>query len=198
MSDYIGITEAQSNPFAPFTSELVKQLRDNPIAIAEGAEGAPRVAQIGIEPALFIGSNGAFGTSATGFTDLNTNSIIRADYSGGMNTAGINPLVNGNVQVRASNDNGSTWSGFQSLEPTGRGTSGYLFLNTNTGVAQYQSMSMRQAQIGGPEGQTASTGFAERSTINFSRENINAVQFRYSDTGGSYAFSMQYLCRAEE
>ena len=43
MSDYIGITEAQSNPFAPLTSELVKQLRDNPIAIAEGALGAPRV-----------------------------------------------------------------------------------------------------------------------------------------------------------
>ena len=43
MADYIGITEAQSNPFAPLTSELVKQLRDNPIAIAEGAEGAPRL-----------------------------------------------------------------------------------------------------------------------------------------------------------
>ena len=43
MTDYIGITEAQSNPFAPLTSELVKQLRDNPIAIAEGATGAPRV-----------------------------------------------------------------------------------------------------------------------------------------------------------
>ena len=43
MSDYIGITEAQSNPFAPLTSELVKQLRDNPIAIAQGAEGAPRL-----------------------------------------------------------------------------------------------------------------------------------------------------------
>ena len=40
---YIGITEAQSNPFAPLTSELVKQLRDNPIAIAEGATGAPRL-----------------------------------------------------------------------------------------------------------------------------------------------------------
>ena len=42
MADYIGITEAQSNPFAPLTSELVKQLRDNPIAIAGGAAGAPR------------------------------------------------------------------------------------------------------------------------------------------------------------
>ena len=43
MADYIGITEAQSNPFAPLTSELVKQLRDNPIAIAEGAAGAPPI-----------------------------------------------------------------------------------------------------------------------------------------------------------
>ena len=43
MADYIGITEAQSNPFAPLTSELVKQLRDNPLAIAEGAQGAPRL-----------------------------------------------------------------------------------------------------------------------------------------------------------
>ena len=43
MADYIGITEVQSNPFAPLTSELVKQLRDNPLAIAEGAPGAPIV-----------------------------------------------------------------------------------------------------------------------------------------------------------
>ena len=43
MTNFIGITEAQSNPFAPLTSELVKQLRDNPLAIARGATGAPRV-----------------------------------------------------------------------------------------------------------------------------------------------------------
>ena len=42
MADYIGITEAQSNPFAPLTSELVKQLRDNPIATIKSAPGAPR------------------------------------------------------------------------------------------------------------------------------------------------------------
>jgi hypothetical protein len=52
MTDYIGITESQSNPFAPLTSELVKQLRDNPIAIAEGAPGAPRLldAALGSSP----------------------------------------------------------------------------------------------------------------------------------------------------
>ena len=49
MADYIGITEAQSNPFAPLTSELVKQLRDNPIAIAEGAAGAPRIRTLAMQ-----------------------------------------------------------------------------------------------------------------------------------------------------
>ena len=42
---YIAITEEQSNPFAPITSELLKQLRDNPLAIANGSVGAPYVSQ---------------------------------------------------------------------------------------------------------------------------------------------------------
>ena len=49
MIAYIGITESQSNPFAPVTAELVKQLRDNPIAIAGGAQGAPRIQTNAIE-----------------------------------------------------------------------------------------------------------------------------------------------------
>ena len=56
MSSYIGITEAQSNPFAPLTSELVKQLRDNPLAIAQGAAGAPKVVSEGLD--MFTGQGG--------------------------------------------------------------------------------------------------------------------------------------------
>lgn len=43
MTSYITITEAQTDPEAPLTSELAKQWRDNPIAITEGAAGAPRI-----------------------------------------------------------------------------------------------------------------------------------------------------------
>lgn len=43
MADYVTITDAQVDPEAPITSELMSALRDNPIAIAEGAPGAPRV-----------------------------------------------------------------------------------------------------------------------------------------------------------
>lgn len=44
MVDYVTITDAQVDPEAPITSELMTALRDNPIAIAEGAPGAPTVA----------------------------------------------------------------------------------------------------------------------------------------------------------
>lgn len=36
MVDYTTITEAETDPGAPFTSDLLKALRDNPLAIREG------------------------------------------------------------------------------------------------------------------------------------------------------------------
>ena len=43
MASYIEITDEETDPGAPVTSELLKRERDNPIAIAEGATGAPRI-----------------------------------------------------------------------------------------------------------------------------------------------------------
>lgn len=43
MADYIAITDAEVEPEAPLTSSLAARWRDNPIAIAEGAPGAPRL-----------------------------------------------------------------------------------------------------------------------------------------------------------
>lgn len=47
MPSYIVITDAETDPEAPLTSELAKKWRDNPLAIAEGAVGAPRINSIG-------------------------------------------------------------------------------------------------------------------------------------------------------
>lgn len=43
MTSYITITDAETDPSAPLTSELAKKWRDNPIAISEGSSGAPRI-----------------------------------------------------------------------------------------------------------------------------------------------------------
>lgn len=43
MADYFAIPDSALDPDAPVTSELAYALRDNPIAIVEGAAGAPRI-----------------------------------------------------------------------------------------------------------------------------------------------------------
>lgn len=42
MTDYNAILDTECEPDAPVTSQLVFALRDNPVAITEGAVGAPR------------------------------------------------------------------------------------------------------------------------------------------------------------
>lgn len=44
MADYIAQPDSSVDPDAPVTSDLMYALRDNPIAIAEGSAGAPRIA----------------------------------------------------------------------------------------------------------------------------------------------------------
>ena len=50
MTSYITITDAETDPEAPLTSELAKKWRDNPIALAEGAIGAPRIYSLAFAP----------------------------------------------------------------------------------------------------------------------------------------------------
>ena len=81
MADYIGITEAQSNPFAPLTAELVKQLRDNPIAITEGAPDAPRLYLRSLErllPGPSIRSRRDETVSVTGSNEAGASSTVGA------------------------------------------------------------------------------------------------------------------------
>lgn len=44
MTSYITITDAETDPEAPLTSELAKKWRDNPIAMFEGEVDAPKLA----------------------------------------------------------------------------------------------------------------------------------------------------------
>lgn len=48
MADYRTIADAEVDPDAPLTSSLGYAWRDNPIAITEGATGAPRITQAAI------------------------------------------------------------------------------------------------------------------------------------------------------
>lgn len=58
MADWTNINDSQVDPDAPVTSELGYAWRDNPIAIAEGAPGAPRI----VRGALSTATNSVSGS----------------------------------------------------------------------------------------------------------------------------------------
>ena len=59
MADWTTISDTQVDPNAPLTSELMTALRDNPIAIAQGASGATRIT----DAALATGAATTAGTT---------------------------------------------------------------------------------------------------------------------------------------
>lgn len=84
MATYTTITDAEIEPEKPVTTSLMNRLRDNPLAIAEGASGAPRIQQGAIDSGAVgqsqlktaVGTVGLYnqsvgaGTSATSLATL--------------------------------------------------------------------------------------------------------------------------------
>lgn len=68
MASYITITDAETDPEAPLTSELAKKWRDNPLAIAEGAVGAPRVQTAGLNDAAVTRVKLSTGTNSASYS----------------------------------------------------------------------------------------------------------------------------------
>lgn len=99
MTDYTSIANSQIDPKAPVTSELMTALRDNPIAIAEGAAGAPKIAD-----------------SWQALETTSSNGLIVTDVDNG---EGVRVLTSGNgtafsgdtiyFKVSISSDNGATF-----------------------------------------------------------------------------------------
>lgn len=59
MADWNDIPESQDNPSEPITADWAKAVGDNPVAIAEGASGAPRLRIQALEE-LSVGTFPAF------------------------------------------------------------------------------------------------------------------------------------------
>ena len=96
----------------------VTALRDNPVAIAEGAPGAPKVQGVGLGQ-VFLGLVNTSGSSAVGFSDAERVEGI-AFFGGKLGTGAV-------IQIRFSNNNGSSWGSWQTLVgDSGTGTSDFV------------------------------------------------------------------------
>jgi hypothetical protein len=132
MPSYIPITDTQIDPDAPLTSQLAYQWRDNPIAIADGAAGAPRIARLALENDGFIKDEGPIITTDWAeFVDIPRVRVIEV-MIGFTNSSG---LVR-SLQIAFSNDNGSSWGTSETiLTLTNDGSisiSAYLDMDTGT------------------------------------------------------------------
>lgn len=90
MADWTTITETATDPDAPVTSTLIKALRDNPSAIAEGASGAPKIVRSALKTAT--GSvSGSLAAGASVVVSLNEYSFwpdIRLNVAGTIEISG--------------------------------------------------------------------------------------------------------------
>lgn len=93
MADYITVVDSSVDPDAPLTSDLMYRLRDNPIAIAEGAVGAPRIQRDAM--GTWISSAGGVGTLVFAKHTDNTNSYAFGSTISGANLAPSNAAGEG-------------------------------------------------------------------------------------------------------
>lgn len=112
MADWKTIPDTDVDPDAPVTSELMYALRDNPVAIAEGSVGAPRVMGVALD--TFLAHDSAAindNTTSLAFVGMDrVGEILVAFNAVGDSTAG-SPVI----QVSFTNNNGTSWGAWQSL-----------------------------------------------------------------------------------
>jgi len=163
MTVFSTITEAMTDPLAPGTSELWKAWWKNPIAIAEGSPGAPRIMPFALD--LFLGDI-SFTSTAAGLSGLDDLDGVFFFWS--FEDAGS---TSPDFQVRFSDDGGSTWGSYQTMLSFGAAAAEYF----GCGIIGLISGKLR---IFGE----SSGAF---STLTIPGSGANAFQFRSTAGGGS-------------
>lgn len=124
MADWPNITDVAVDPDAPVTSNLMYGLRDAPIAIAEGAAGAPRI-QFGAMGSFYsstgqIGSVAFLGASSTDLASANPGDIVSGSL---LRYAGLSTDSAGATRVVLAGSPPGTWKCMGFIAPFG-GASG--------------------------------------------------------------------------
>lgn len=98
MTSYTAIPDTSIDPEAPVTSELMTLLRDNPIAISEGGNSAPKVQGIAIDNTqLPI----VVGNGWVGYTNLDNVKRVQLFL--------VDSSIGTSLPVRLTDDAGANW-----------------------------------------------------------------------------------------
>ena len=158
MADYVEILDTQIEPDAPLTAVLAGQWRDNCIAIAEGAAGAPKVQGVALDGVFLAegsASRGSDGTS-TVLTVTDLDAVKTILISGYLRKASAPISHRGNLDYQTSTNNGASFS------------SATIFAEVNNEV----------------QAVTQPNGTGRAFVLDVSGA-VNAVRVRYNHTAGS-------------
>jgi hypothetical protein len=163
MTTYTEILNGEIDQDSPVTQPLMTALRDNPLAIAEGTSGAPKVQGKAFEN-VYIGAVNGTGTTESAVVLPDGVKLIKLEVSG---TVAASSII---FQVAYSTDGGTTYGSWQTaLTPSvASNYMGNLMLNTVTGASAFVGI-VTAGSIGGGPSVTASA---------------NAIKFRMSTSGG--------------
>ena len=130
MTTYTTIADADIDPESPGTTTLFTRLRDNPIAITEGASGAPNVDPI--NAMAHQGAVGAIGTYAFLRRTTLSGAITQGStYAGsGLDYAGVYSTASGNSARFAwtTTSPAGTWRAMGNPQTAASNYGGTLFL----------------------------------------------------------------------
>lgn len=109
MADYTDLPDTAVGIGGIPSGTTVTALRDNPIAITEGAVGAPRIVSGALDLFAVYAGDVTSGVTATFLSEtaLDGVGILRYDYSLVVTSSASGRST---IQIRMSNNNGSTWS----------------------------------------------------------------------------------------
>lgn len=110
MTTYTTIANSAIDQDSPVTQTLMQALRDNPIAITEGASGAPRI--VGEALNLYITEGSASRTTSGTSTILTVTDLDNLDYILVNNRVGASTsdFITITLRYETSTDNGSTFA----------------------------------------------------------------------------------------
>lgn len=154
MTDWVNITDAQVDPDAPLTSEIAYAWRDNVVAMAEGALGAPRISPIAMQSNILGHLSDGGSTPTITFTNIGRVSRVWGVLNGG---SGLNLQIAWQLVGSSSFTTPVTITTF----------SGSRFIHLDIASGVFTSMSFTST-TGGSTSFTGSGGAVEGLRLNMS------------------------------
>lgn len=174
----------------PWTSSLALAVRDNPISIAAGNTGAPKNHPASLD--IYKGTRALSGTTPQQYLNLDRCVAVRVDVGMVGGTTGGAQFL----EASYSNNNGSSWGSYQTLDVSATGAATDPDRRNFVGMARVNLTTGAYIAMGASANGSASPSLALAQVASGTHtvpSNCNAVRFRMSAGTGTAVIDLVAL-----